>query len=783
MAEKSKKTPQLDLETLLCVMPDLYLILDSQFKIRALSNAYAKATNIDPEKVLGCSVFEVFSDNPEAHDATTIKNFRQSLELVLQNKIADTMAVQKYAIPRSESEGGELEERFWSPINIPILGNDNEVIYILHRAEDITQFIKFKEKSNDSAVNIKQMEYEIFKRSQEMQEANKRLRESEQRLRIFIDSSKDYAFLILDPAGYIYNWNAGAERIKGYKAEEIVGKHFSIFYPEDAIKTHHPEYELKVARETGRYEEEGWRVRKDGSQFWANVILTPLYDDKARLIGYGKVTRDLTEQRRAEQLKNEFVSVVSHELRTPLTSIRGSLGLVLGGAAGECPDKVLHLLKIANTNCDRLSRLINDILDVEKIEAGKMNFKFQQVDLGKWIAESVSVNQMYADKFNVKIICKPLPVIKVNVDTDRLMQVMTNFISNAVKFSKKGGEVVVSISQQNSHATVSVSDKGMGIPLEFQDKIFQRFSQADSSTTRSETGTGLGLAISKAIIERLGGTIGFKTKAGEGSTFYFDLPEAQFTQVRRADSEAGDAKDRQRILICEDDADQAEYLSTMLMGASYDSEICHTAEQAKRLLEDNEYYALLLDLILPDENGIELIKTLRNSTHNQMIPIIVISVFAKETKELVNGNVIQVVDWLEKPVDFNKLAKAFSSIKKRLKKSIPKVLHIEDDEDTLQIVSNLLEKMAIITPVKTIKEAKENLGNQDFDLAILDLLLPDGNGVELLGPLAEHGIPVIVFARSSLEPQFANQVHQVLIKSETSPQKLLEMISGFLNIK
>jgi signal transduction histidine kinase len=270
---------------------------------------------------------------------------------------------------------------------------------------------------------------------------------------------------------------------------------------------------------------QGWRIRKDGTKFFANVIISALHDANNNLVGFGEITRDLTQSKKTELLKNEFVSVVSHELRTPLTSIHGALSLILGGAAGEFSVKALQLLEIANTNCIRLVRLINDILDIEKIEAGKIDFDLKPIELSTLIFSALSNNQMVGEQHGVHISCDQIiPGIKVNADNDRLMQVLTNLISNAVKFSPDGETVKISMSQKGHRVIVAITDKGAGIPIEFQSKVFEKFSQADSTTTRQKGGTGLGLAISKALIHKLGGTLNFISKIGDGTTFFFDLP-------------------------------------------------------------------------------------------------------------------------------------------------------------------------------------------------------------------------------------------------------------------
>jgi signal transduction histidine kinase/CHASE3 domain sensor protein len=255
------------------------------------------------------------------------------------------------------------------------------------------------------------------------------------------------------------------------------------------------------------------------------ITFNPIHDGDGHVIGAMHIMRDISERMKVDQLKNEFVSIVSHELRTPLTSIRGSLGLLVGGAVGNFDDKTKKMLNIAYSNSERLIRLINDILDIEKIEIGKVDFQLAPVDLQNIIDEAIVSIQPYCEKFNVTIKLKRISnVVMVYADYGRLMQVLTNLISNAIKFSLPGGEVSISILPDFKNVRVSVTDQGKGIPEDFKSQIFQKFAQADPSSIRKQSGTGLGLSICKAIVEKLNGHIGFITEQDKGSTFYFDLP-------------------------------------------------------------------------------------------------------------------------------------------------------------------------------------------------------------------------------------------------------------------
>ena len=301
--------------------PGLYLVLAPDLTIVAASDAYLHATMTVREEIVGRGLFEVFPDNPADSAPSGTRNLRASLDAVRQSLAPDAMAVQKYDIRRPQAKGGGFEERFWSPINSPVLGADGRLAYIIHRVEDVTEFVRSKRAlgnraEDETSSRLQEAEAEVFLRAQEIAEANRQLRratdelrESEERFRLLVTSVKDYAILMLDAEGRVASWNEGAERIKGYRPEEILGRHFSLFYPPEEIVAGTPQKGLETATVEGRFEHEGWRIRKDGSRFWANVVITALYDEKGRLRGFGKVTRDMTERRRAEEEVARFFSV------------------------------------------------------------------------------------------------------------------------------------------------------------------------------------------------------------------------------------------------------------------------------------------------------------------------------------------------------------------------------------------------------------------------------------------------------------------------------------------
>lgn len=502
----------------------------------------------------------------------------------------------------------------------------------------------------------------------------------------------------------------------------------------------------------------------------------PIINKDGRSLGAVIVVHDVTELKHAEKLKNEFVSIVSHELRTPLTSIRGSLGLLVSGVLGTFSEKAMKLLDIANNNCERLLLLINDILDIEKIEAGKMEFQFKDMNLSQVIDDALDANKMYAEKYSVSLeVIQPKEQMIVSADAGRLMQVLANLVSNACKFSPKDSKVIIEIKKINKQVRVSVIDQGTGIPLEFQDRIFQKFSQADSSDTRGKGGTGLGLNISKNIIEKMGGQLNFVSTPNEGTTFYFDLPLINDLKgdetIQLSSSPA-----KKRLLICEDDQDQADYLKALLETAGFKIDVAITAAEAKEKLNNQHYQALLLDLILPDQDGIALIRELRTDKKNHNLPIIVLSIISQTGKTLLNGDAVSVVDWVDKPIDLKRLLKAIDNVKTPEASEPPAILHVEDNPDTQHVVKLLLEKHANLYSADNLQKAKEMLTKRSYDLIILDLMLPDGNGVELLPLLAEYKTPVLVFSDMQLSNQYAQYVSQALIKSNSTNEKLLNTI-------
>lgn len=517
-----------------------------------------------------------------------------------------------------------------------------------------------------------------------------------------------------------------------------------------------------------------------------NVVINgqPILDVHGNKVGAVIAIHDVTKLKTTEKLKNEFVSIVSHELRTPLTSIRGSLGLILGGAAGEVSEKIKKLLEIANNNSERLTRLINDILDIEKIEAGKMNFVFQPLDINSVVEDAINATKPIADKGQVGFQFLPTEKIMVNGDYDRLMQVMVNLLSNAIRYSPPGKNITIEINKEEGMTRVSVKDQGEGIPEEFTARIFQKFSQADSSSSRSKGGTGLGLSICKAIIEKHHGDIHFDSKKNEGTCFYFDLPNMMPVTTGAKPADALDKSEAIRLLICDSNPDSARFLKAFLKKHKVASDVAFTAEKARELLKTNTYNAMTLDLILSDCNGIKLINEIRREAKTQFLPIVIISTAGEESKKELNGNGFPIIDWIEKPANPDQLRKIIDYIREHFIKSKPQILCVEDDPDVTKILNMLLQDEAKMWNAPTIKTAKKLLEQEPFDLVILDLRLPDGMGTDILpctNKLTKKIIPVIVFSAYELDKKYAHLVKASLLKSKVSNEQLFSIIHSAIS--
>ena len=513
--------------------------------------------------------------------------------------------------------------------------------------------------------------------------------------------------------------------------------------------------------------------RFDGAEVPADVTLRAMHMQDGRYIAV--YARDISDRKRVERLKDEFVSTVSHELRTPLTSIAGSLGLLVGGVTEALPEGPARLIGIAHANCQRLVRLINDILDVEKIESGKMKFDLAPLALAQVAERSIDAVRGYAEQLGVTISLEVDEAdLAIRGDLDRLVQVGANLISNAVKFSKTGDRVEVTARKWGRLARITVQDHGPGIPEEFRARMFTKFAQADSSDTRQRGGTGLGLVIAKEITERHGGRLWFDSLAGKGTAFHIDLPLSEVLERSTEGDGAG------RLLVCEDDPDAATLLRHTLERDGFSVDTVGTAAEAEAALGvRNAYRALVLDLVLPDRHGLDLIQALRLAPATRELPIIVVSAQADAGREEAGAAALDVIDWMEKPIDVVRLRRAVAAALARSVASRATILHVDDDPDILEVTATALAGCGDVVSVESLAAARAFLAKRTPDLVILDLALGDGSGLSLLPDLCDAKglpVPVLIFSAHDTDHDVLDRVAAVLTKSKTALPNLAEAV-------
>jgi PAS domain S-box-containing protein len=379
---------------------------------------------------------------------------------------------------------------------------------------------------------------EIDDRIRSHQRSRAAVRESETRFGLLVEAVREYGIFMLDPAGHVVSWSPGAERISGFTEAEIVGRHFSTFYTEDDRARFHPQEELRIARDHGHVAEEGWRVRKDGTLFWASVTITAIHDDDGRLLGFGKVTRDLTDRKKAEEdllaaknaaeranrIKSEFLATMSHELRTPLNAVICYADLLASGIPVPIPAEAGQQVERIAASARHLFHLIEEILLFSRIEAGSVTLEPAEVEMRTILADVATMIEPLADgqglSFRMEVPDEP---VVLRTDAGRLKQVLLNLLDNAIKFTKKG-EVSCRGWCEGDEAVFEVRDTGPGIPSSEVERIFEPFVQADQGITREVGGTGLGLTVARRLARLLGGDILVNGTEGEGAVFRVRVP-------------------------------------------------------------------------------------------------------------------------------------------------------------------------------------------------------------------------------------------------------------------
>ncbi|WP_434564063.1 ATP-binding protein [Pseudomonas sp. R1-6] len=492
---------------------------------------------------------------------------------------------------------------------------------------------------------IGQLGTRLVEAGQLLAERERALRDNEERLRLIIDGVKDYGIFALDAQGHVITWNVGAERIKGYTEQEVLGRHFSLFYLAEECPAH-PDMALLAATREGHYMEEGWRCRKDGSRFWASVVITAQYDSTGALRGFSKITRDITDRRAAEialrtareeaesasRAKSEFLSRMSHELRTPLNSILGFAQLLdMDSIAGQRP-QVSHILRAGQ----HLLALINEVLDIARIEAGRLPLNIEPIGLPAVLHEALTlVSPMAADAGIHLAELASLPEGSgVLADRQRLVQVLLNLLSNAIKYNQPGGEVRIEVTAEAPHVSIAISDTGRGIAPELLDQLFKPFERLGADP--QVEGTGLGLSLSKSLLEMMQGSLQVRSDPGQGCCFTLRLPGARVSGAHLPPMVALEvARPRTefdgKVLCIEDNLSSLALIETLMQrrpGIQLLSSM--QGQMGLDLARQHAPQLILLDVTLPDLDGLKVLRRLRQSPTTAYTPVLMITADASD---------------------------------------------------------------------------------------------------------------------------------------------------------
>lgn len=527
----------------------------------------------------------------------------------------------------------------------------------------------------------------IFRDLTEQRRAQEQIAASEARYRLLVESVKDYAIFMLDSHGRVSEWTTAAERIKGYTAEDILGKPFATFFTAADRSHGEPERELQTAREVGRTERFGWRVRKDGSVFWADEIMTAVYNHAGTLVGYAKITRDISERRRADlererllqdateanRLTDHFLDTMSHELRTPLNAILGWTQLIRSMSFNV--ERTAEGLTVIERNARAQARLVEDLLDVSRVMNGKTHLSFEPLSLTSALGAAIDTVRPAAEQHGVSLAVRhDLTTDILLGDVARLQQVFGNLLSNAVKFTPAGGEIVVSTKATDDAIEVDIQDSGIGIDGAFLPMAFDRFRQADTGQARTRTGLGIGLSIVKHLVALHGGHVTLESGGpGTGTLARVTLPRTPNPQtasvVAPQPLHALDATSLTgaRIVIVDDDDDARRLLDLVL--TAHGAQVTIATSAADALMAVHSWFprVLISDLSLPKEDGFALLQQLRADPDESIrhLPVVALTAHAHPkdrercvaagfdayiSKPFEMGHVIEIVAALASPV-------------------------------------------------------------------------------------------------------------------------------------
>jgi two-component system, sensor histidine kinase and response regulator len=605
----------------------------------------------------------------------------------------------------------------------------------------------------------------------ERKAAADRLRQSEERSRAMIENVKDHAIFMLDPEGRILTWNKGAERLRGYKSEEIIGKHYSSLFPIEDRESAKPEQLLRTARAEGQCEDEGWRLRKGGSQFWANVVIAAVRDHEGKLIGFSNVTSDLTRRRRIEEeivlakeeaeaanhAKSAFLANISHEIRTPMTGIIGMTGLL---SDTDLTPEQREYCDIIRRSGESLLTVINEVLDFSKVESGKLDLEVIDFDLRSAVTDVTELFSKQAVDAGLRLgsyIDDNVPT-ELQGDPGRLRQIISNLVNNAVKYTE-AGEVIVRVAlveENQTDATLrfSVSDTGIGIPKDKINKLFSSFTQLDASISRKYGGTGLGLAICKSLVELMDGKIGVDSEPQKGSTFWFTVRLLKRPEQVRGPLAQANLKERcKRILIVgsySSNRSLAKLLNAMGMGCQTTSDGAQALEWLRAAAANNAPYGLvIIEFMFSELDSLELSRTIRCDPLIGPLKIILLTQVGKSGAERL-AKAASADAYLTIPANSERLFNCLFRLMGETPESrsteqtvsgkfLPeqkgsdrlRIMVADDNHINQKVISSLLNKMGHRADlVNNGKEAVETFKLVPYDLILMDVQMPELDGFE-----------------------------------------------------
>ena len=629
--------------------------------------------------------------------------------------------------------------------------------------------------------------------------------------RHLVQGMRDCALFSLDAGGRVSTWNLGAELIHGHPADDILGVEFAHLFTDADARVGSPDRILGAVRAQGSTTEECWMVRSDSSRFWADVVVTAIHED-GTFSGYAVLVRDISSAKahldslqetntrlsQASRLKSDFLAKMSHELRTPLTAMLGFSDVLLKGLDGE-------LSAIQQEDVSRIRRsglaileLINDILDLSKIESGRMTLRLETLEMTT-LANSVvgNLGKLADDKGLYLVTDFADAALEVVADPMRVSQVLTNLIGNAIKFTERGG-VTVRGTLGPSHVRFDVRDTGVGIAPEAVGMIWDEFRQGDTGAM-SHSGTGLGLAISRRLVNMQGGSIGVESNPDGGSCFWFTLPRPQgappVERRRRAnDSEASPvapgtvvapAESRELILIVEDDDGTRNMISRRLKEAGFRTVEAGGGAQAISAARELRPAVITLDMVMPSVDGWTVLAALRDDPRTRDIPVVVASIVDDREMAISLG----AADYVPKPFPVDDL---LGSVERLLVGGRGRVLVVDDHEETRELVRRSLSAAGMEVRVAAGgREALVLAAEQDHDLVVTDLMMPEMSGFELIFRLRSdertRNVPIVVFTGKELteadRDTLNGQIQRLLAKDESGPSDIVTTVRSTIRLR